>query len=477
MLPSLGAERAKLGMRTALLLCIFGLGSVQAQTVAGSIAGAAELSAASFGARGDGKTLATTAIQRAIDAAAARGGAVVFPPGVYVSGALFLKSGVELRLDKGVELHAVEDISAYPELPSRIAGIEMGWPAALLNVYGQSRVRITGKGVIDGHGPFWWRKFWGEDRRGGMLEDYTARGLRWAVDYDCRRVRPILIHKSRDVEVKDLTIRRSGFWTLTMTYSERIKVDGVIVRANDGGHGPSTDGIDIDSSTHVLVENCDIECNDDNICLKAGRDADGLRVNRPTTNVVIRNCITRAGHGMVTLGSETAGGIRDVEVYGIRALGTSAGIRFKSARVRGGVVEKVRFRDIEMDGVPVPFEFNLDWFPDFSYPRLPEAFEGRPVPPHWAALTRPVQPPERGIPEFRDIGIQRVTARGAKAAFAVTGHPEKPIRNLRWKDIDVSAATAGSIRHAADWTVEKVEIKAADGAPVRFTGCRGVRIP
>lgn len=437
----------------------------------------AEFSVAAFGARGDGKTLATSSIQKAIDAAAVRGGTVVFPRGAYVSGALFLKSGVEFRIDEGVELHAVEDDSAYPEMPSRIGGIEMVWPAALINVDGQSRVKITGKGVIDGHGPYWWRKFWGDDQRGGMLKEYVDRGVRWAVDYDCRRIRPILIQNSRDIQVRGLTVRRSGFWTLTITYSERVTVDGLIVRANEGGIGPSTDGIDIDSSSHVLVQNCDIECNDDNICLKSGRDADGLRVNRPTTNVIIRNCITRAGHGMVTIGSDMSGGVRDVEVYGIKALGTAAGIRFKSARVRGGLVENIRFRDITMEGVKVPFEFNLDWFPAFSYPKLPESFEGKPVPPHWIAMTRPVEPPERGIPEFRDIEISRVTATGARTAFNVKGHAEKPIRNIRWRDVHVSAETAGAIRYAADWTARNFIVKAADGAPLKLEECTNVQIP
>jgi polygalacturonase len=357
-----------------------------------------------------------------------------------------------------------------------VGGIEMEWPAALINVIGQKRVRITGKGVIDGHGPYWWRKFWGDDGQGGMLKDYVARGVRWAVDYDCRRIRPILVHGSEDVVVRGLTIKRSGFWTLTFTYCRNVTADGLIIRANLGGLGPSTDGIDVDSSSQVLIENCDIECNDDNICLKAGRDWDGMRVNRPTTDVVIRNCVTRAGHGMVTIGSDMSGGVRDVEVYGLKAIGTQAGIRFKSARVRGGEVRNIRFRDIVMEGVHVPFEFNLDWFPAFSYPKLPASFDGKPVPPHWIAMTRPVVPPERGIPEFHTIEISRVTATGAKFAFDVRGHAEKPIRDIRFRDINVSAGRAGAIRHAANWTADNVRITAADGVGVAISDSRNVSL-
>src|SRR5580698_9065638 len=148
--------------------------------VISALASAAEFRANDFGARGDGTTANTATIQRAIDAAAAAkpGGTVVFSPGVYVTGSLFLKSGMELRVDKGVEIRGIQDQSAYPIMPTRIAGIEMRWPAALINVYEQSNVQISGKGTIDGDGKVWWDKYW-QMRR----EEYEPKGLRWAVDY------------------------------------------------------------------------------------------------------------------------------------------------------------------------------------------------------------------------------------------------------------------------------------------------------
>ena len=333
---------------------------------------AATFNVADFGARPDDPALASPAIQKAIDAAAqAGGGKVVFAKGTYLTGALFLKSNVELHLGEGVVLRAVPDDAAYPDIWSRVAGVEMQWPAAVVNVYGRTNVSVTGQGTLDGNGEYWWRKFWGEDRQGGMLKDYVARGLRWAVDYDCQRVRALLIYDSKDVKVSGITIERSGFWSLTMTYSEHVTVDGVIIRANIGGHGPSSDGIDIDSSREVLVQNCDIDANDDDICLKAGRDADGLRVNRPTENVVIRNCITRAGYGMFTIGSETSGGARNVQVSDMRAIGTKLGIHFKSAKIRGGVIENISIRDVTMENVERPLNFEMNWYPAYSLPTLP----------------------------------------------------------------------------------------------------------
>jgi polygalacturonase len=431
-----------------------------------------------FGARADGTTNNAAAIQKAIDAAeAAGGGEVAFKPGTYASGAVFVKSKVRLHLDEQVVLQAIPDDSLYPERPTRVAGIEMSWPSALVNVYQQRDAAVTGKGVIDGNGSFWWRKFWGKDGKGGMLRDYQKRGLRWAVDYDCKRVRALAVYDSKNVEIRDVTIKRSGFWSLTLTYCDGVKVDGVVIRANLGGHGPSSDGIDIDSSRHVLVENCDIDCNDDNICLKAGRDWDGLRVNRPTEHVTIRNCVTRAGHGMLTLGSETSGGIRNVEVSGLKAYGTVNGIRFKSARVRGGVVENIVLRDIVMDGVANPLHFELNWYPTYSYPTLPKDLDAGSVPAHWQAMTRRVEPAERGIPEFRNITISNVTAVGSSQAIHANAYPEKPMRNLTLENVRIEAKRAGQIVNAADWRMKQVVVATPDGGQVKLKGCQGVELP
>jgi polygalacturonase len=436
------------------------------------------LGVAEFGARADGVTTNTAAIQQAIDAVArAGGGEVSFLPGVYLSGAIFLKSNVRLHLPAGAELRAIQDDRLYPERATRVAGIEMVWPTALVNVYQQTNVTITGQGVIDGNGQYWWRKFWGDDGKGGMLKDYQARGLRWAVDYDCKRVRALAVFDSKDVEIRGVTIKRSGFWSLTLTYSERVTVDGVVIRANIGGFGPSSDGIDIDSSRDVRVENCDIDCNDDNICLKAGRDWDGLRVNRPTENVTIRNCITRSGHGMLTIGSETSGGIRNVEVSGIKALGTASGIRFKSARVRGGVVENIVLRDIVMEGVRNPLHFELNWYPSYSYPTLPSGVDTNTMPAHWATLTRRVEPPQRGIPEFRNIVISNLTATGAEQAIYANAYPEKPMRQVRLFNVRIEAEKPGRIANAADWTMHDVVVATPTAGDVAVRNAVNVQLP
>ncbi len=434
---------------------------------------------ADYGAVADVLEPQTEAIQEAIDAAEkAGGGKVIFPEGLYRSGALFVKSNVELHLGEGVTIQAIQDNSHYPRLWTRIAGIEMEWPAAVINVYEESHVRITGKGVVDGNGKYWWDKFWGDPKyTGGMWGEYKEKGIRWAVDYDCERVRPVVIWKSEDVLLKDFTVKRAGFWTVSLTYSSRVHVDGIVIRNNIGGHGPSSDGVNTDSSKDILVENCDIDCNDDNLCIKAGKDADGLRVNRPAENIVYRNCITRSGHGLITLGSETSGGMRNIEVYNLKAMGTNTGVRFKSAKVRGGLIENIFFHDIEMQDVASPFHFELNWYPEYSYCTIPETIPEEEIKDRWRVLSQRVEPPEKGIPEFRDITLSNILVKNAKQAFYANAYPEKAIHDFHWKDISIEAKESGELTYAQDWTMDNVSLKTADGNPVKLNDCSNIQQP
>ena len=324
-----------------------------------------------YGAVADSTTLNTVAIQKTIDVCAEKGGGVVvFKPGIYLTGSIFIKEGVHFKVDQGVEIRGSQNIEDYTEIDTRIAGIEMKWPAALINVRNQKNVLIDGNGLINGEGKVFWDYYW--DLR---KNDYEPKGLRWIVDYDAKRPRTFLISNSQNVFLKDLNIQKAGFWTIQVLYSEYITIDGVTIRNNIGGHGPSTDGIDIDSSKWILVQNCDIDCNDDNFCLKAGRDWDGLRVNRPTEYVVIRDCIARAGSGLFTIGSETSGSIRHVYASNIRGLGTKNGLNIKSATTRGGVVEDVYMENIKMDSVRTFMEVSMNWNPSYSYSKLPEGYD------------------------------------------------------------------------------------------------------
>ncbi|MCC8172889.1 MAG: glycoside hydrolase family 28 protein, partial [Odoribacter sp.] len=402
-----------------------------------------------------GKTFAGEIIQAAIDECAKNGGGTVeLTSGTYLTGALFIKSNVNLHIGEGVTLIASEYMEHYPESRTRVAGIEMVWPAAVLNIVNQQNAAITGTGKIDCRGEYCWNNYW------EMRRQYEKDSLRWIVDYDCKRIRGLLVQESSDITLQGFTMERTGFWAVQILYSDHCTLDGLIIRNNVNGHGPSTDGLDIDSSSRILIENCDIDCNDDNICLKAGRDADGIRVNRPTEYVIIRDCITRRGVGLITCGSETSGSIRYILGYNLKAQGTNTAIRLKSAINRGGTVEHVYITQVEADSVRLVLGVDLNWNPSYSYSKLPNKFEGKEVPEHWHTMLTRVDPLEKGYPHFKNIFISDVKAKNAASFLAIAGANEDlRVENFQLYDFNVTAKTAGNIKYSSDFILKDIHLQ------------------
>lgn len=410
----------------------------------------------------------TKIIQNAIDEIAKNGGGVVdFEVGLYRTGSIFIKDGVCLNIGKGVTLRGIPLEKHYPIIDTRVAGIEMKWPAALINFKDVKNAMLTGEGTIDGEGRYFWNKYW------EMRPGYEKKKLRWAVDYDCQRPRLLLVQNSSDITLQNVTLEEPGFWTVHILYSNQITADGLVVRGNVGGYGPSSDGIDIDSSTKIWVKNCDIDCNDDNFCLKAGKDGDGIRVNRPTEYVLIQDCLARYGHGLITFGSETSGSIRHIEAFNLEAQGTQYGIRLKSAKTRGGVVEDVYLHDFKMQNVEVPIRGSLNWYPSYSYTSLPDGMTE--VPEHWKALTYPI-PEGKGIPKYQNFKLENITATNAKNAITLKGIEESLISDFQLKDITITTENAGVLTYSENWSTENVTIKAANEKPVKLENCVNVNL-
>lgn len=406
-----------------------------------------------YGAKSDTVTVNTSFIQKAIDDCAAKGGGIVsFKPGTYVTGSLFVKSNVQLHIGEGVQLLGSQHLADYPEMKSRIAGIETEWPAALINIIDAKNAAVTGKGVVNARGKFCWDMYW------AMRKEYDAKGLRWIVDYDAKRVRTLLVQNASDITIKNLAFKNAGFWTVQLLYADHLTVDGVIIKNNEDGSGPSTDGVDVDSSSWVLIENCDIDCNDDNFCLKAGRDWDGLRVNKPTEYVVIRKSIARRGAGLVTLGSETSGGIRHILATDLVAKHTDNGLRLKSATTRGGVIEDIYFLNSVLDSVSNVFQFNLNWYPAYSYSELPKGYSYDSVPAHWKAMLQKVMPASKGIPQAKDFYIGNIKATNAKNAFVASGLEQSTLKNFNFFNSMISAEVLGTMELTEGWKFSNLKL-------------------
>ncbi|KAB8292670.1 glycoside hydrolase family 28 protein [Bifidobacterium avesanii] len=418
-----------------------------------------------FGAKGDGETLDTAALQAAIDVAGEAHCGVEVPAGNYVTGSLFLRSDMEFKLAEGATLVGSLDDADYPIVDTRVAGVEMPWPAGVLNAIGCSNVTISGPGGVDGRGEQWWRRYW------DMREQYVKRDLRWAVDYDCRRPRNVLVYDCERVTVDGISSRRSAFWNLHVCYSQDVTVRNVTVTGNPPHVSPSTDGIDIDSCRRVLVEGCHVDCNDDNICIKSGRDADGLRVNRPCEDVEIRNCAILRGEG-VTIGSETSGGMRNIRIHDVSFDGTNAGFRIKSATTRGGVIEDVTVENLRMRNVVNPIQWGLNWNPAYSYCAVPRDWDGD-IPDHWLTLAESV-PRSKGMPLVRGLRVRDVDAvwDGGSAgydagnrevldpcAFVVEGLKESPIRDVEFENISIQSPRFGSIANVERLMMRNVNVE------------------
>ncbi len=409
----------------------------------------------------DGSKLVTKEIQKLLDDAGKKKGTVTIKAGRYLVGSLFIPSGVTFVLDKDAVLLGSQDIRDYPIISTRVAGIDMNWPAAILNVYQAQNVTIEGKGTIDGQGQIFWEKFWGKDSQGGLMKEYANKGLRWAADYDCKRPRNICLYDSENVTVKEITSKQSGFWNTQLSYCKHCVVDGITVI---NGPGPSTDGIDIDSSHHITVSHCFVECNDDNICVKAGRGLEAFQKQTTCSDILITDCELGKGSG-VTIGSETSGGISDITIQNIVFKKTGIGFRIKTANNRGGYIRNIKVSNLEMEDVFHPFNLQTNWYADYSYAKVPETYQET-VAEHWKKIMNDVSGKE-SITEVSKIEIKNVIAKRTypqliSRAFYIEGNPQRPIQNISFSNVSIEAKEFGKISGVNNLSFESVNVSALE---------------
>ena len=379
----------------------------------------------------------TKAIQGLIDKAAqAGGGTLVVPAGTFVTGALFFKQGVNLSIEKGGVLKGSVNPEDYPQVQTRWEGIEREWTSALLNFTGMTDVELSGEGTVDGSGDEWLARGGGRGQVARAPEGAAAPPRPRA-----GRPRMICFQNCKRVRVANLKLRQQAVWCLHILYSEDVTIDGVNITADH--NIPSSDGIDIDSSRRVRVNNVDIDVNDDCITIKSGKDADGLRVNRPAEDIVIENSRFHYGHGGVAMGSETSGGIRNVEVRNCVAdAGNWAPIRFKTQPSRSGVVENITYRDMQLKDTRQAFEFNMEW---------------RMVP--------PIAPPAKVLPVVRNVTIRNITGT-VNSVGMMHGLADSPIENVKFENCKIAAQKGFVIENARKVDLSGLAVEVREGEPI-----------
>jgi polygalacturonase len=358
-----------------------------------------------YGARGDGATLDTRALQSALDAAVQIGGGTIFvPAGKYVIGSIFLRDNTTLFLDAGAVLLGSENPADYPVLRARWEGVTQDTHAPLIAAENARNIALVGRGTIDGRGASWWQK-------------HRANTLA------APRPRLISFMNCTNILIEGVTLTNSPAWTINPVRCENVTVDKVtIINPPDS---PNTDGINPDSSRNVHISNCHVDVGDDCVTIKSGIETEAPELRAPCENITVTNCTMVHGHGGVVIGSEMSGGVRNVVISNCVFVGTDRGIRMKSRRGRGGFIEDVRVTNIVMTDVLCPFTMNLYYHVGARGDKT--------------VSDKNPRPSDDGTPRLRHIHLSHITARGAKiAAGFVYGLPEMPIEDLTLEDVSIT---------------------------------------
>jgi len=421
-----------------------------------------------FGAVEGGKIKVTEAIRKAIEAAAkAGGGKVVIPEGIWLTGPIHLKSHINLYAAKDAEVRFSSDFTDYlPAVFSRHNGVECYKPSALLYANGCENIAITGKGLFHGYGKNWRGNANrilapAGSRPGKLVADNVPVTHRRFDGSEGDFLRPAFVQpiNCKHVFIEGVTFMYGPQWTIQPTYCENVIVRGVrvVTKGSEAYDGtPNGDGVNPDSCKNVLIEYCDMDTGDDCFAIKSGRAEDGLRVGRPCENIVIRHSQGRRGHGGVVIGSETSGGIRNVFIRDCTFNGTDRGLRFKTARGRGAVIENIWARDITMGTIrKEAIIVNTLRYTD----------------------RYPAHPVSDRTPTYRNLHFQDITCEYSKGTgIRIVGLPERPMGDLTFENIVIKGGKGIHAQDAGNVTFANIEVVPDKGPVILLDECFDVTI-
>ena len=421
-----------------------------------------------FGADNTGVALATEAIQSAIDQCTAEGGGtVIIPEGIYTTGPITLKSNVRLYTEKNSFIVFSHDLDLYEIYDEWFEGIPTKRCTSPLNALDAENIAITGYGTFNVNGDWWrplkkskmapgqWKKHLKE--KGGIvaqnvpvIEDDSL----WQVVKSF--LRPVLLHfvGCKNILLEGVTFENSPAWNLHPMCCENLILNNVNVR--NPWYSQNGDGVDVESCKNVVIARCSFDVGDDAICMKSGKDKPGRDRGIPTENVVVDDCVVYHGHGGFVCGSEMSGGIKNVEVRNNLYIGTDVGLRFKSTRGRGGVVENIYINGVNMVNIPNEgLLFDLFYGGKGAGEETEEELAAR--------MNAEAPQVSEETPAFKNIVIENVKGANLKRAIYFNGLPEMKIQNVTLRNIEMSAIEGALFRQTNGLVIENVNIHAEKG--------------
>ncbi len=446
-----------------------------------------------YGAVADGYTINSTAINKAIEACSKQGGGtVIIPAGSFVTGPIIMKSNINLHLQKGALVIFSSVFDQYPLVISSFEGVDAARCQSPVVAENIENIAITGKGIMNGNG-FYWRPLkkekvtesqWKNHQKeyGGVLTEdkkmwYSSpkalkgsitnnigklEGGKTVKDFedvkDYLRPNMIRIFNCKNILIEGVTFENSPAWTTHVMMSEHITIKNLKVK--NPWFGTNTDALDLESCKNALVEDCNFDTGDDGITIKSGRDAEGRKRGMPTQDVIVNNCVVYHSHGGFVVGSEMSGGVNNMFVSNCTFIGSDIGLRFKTARGRGGVVENIYVNNINM--MDIPAEAIL--FDMYYMAKDPVVLAGeKREPPKIESKLA-----DESTPQFRNFYFTNITCNGAAKGIFVRGIPEMHVKNILIENAVLQANEGIDIQEASGVTLNNVTMISKNTNPVAY---------